>query len=55
MSFPKAQILCFDDDQIAEASYDSLGHVQLYRQFLANPEQYLNSLLRDSDSEDFGE
>ena len=47
MSYPGAQIFCFDDDRIHEVEYDDVGHVDLYRRFLADPGRYLNRLFAD--------
>jgi predicted ATPase len=44
MAFPGAAILSFDASPIARVAYESLEHVTLTRDFLANPEAYLRHL-----------
>lgn len=44
MAFPDAQILHFENGNIAPAAYDSLEHVTLTRDFLNNPRAYLKHL-----------
>jgi len=47
MSFPNAQIICFDDNEIKETPYDEVPHVDLYRRFLMNPKNYLDRLFEE--------
>jgi len=44
LAFPGAAIWSFDADPIARVPYESLDHVTLTRDFLANPEAYLRHL-----------
>lgn len=44
MAFPGAQILSFDDPPLRPVQYRDLEHVNLTRDFLNNPEAYLNRL-----------
>jgi predicted ATPase len=44
LAFPDAQILRFQDGAIHEVKYNELEHVNLTRDFLANPEAYLRYL-----------
>ncbi|AHF89353.1 ATPase [Opitutaceae bacterium TAV5] len=44
LAYPGARLLCFDDGRLAETAYDDLPHVQLTRNFLANPERFLRGL-----------
>jgi len=44
MSYPGAQIMCFDDERIVETPYEEVQHVELYRRFLSNPQNYLDRL-----------
>ena len=46
LAYPDATIYDFTGGQIVETDYDSLEHVQITRQFLTNPESYLNHLLQ---------
>ncbi len=47
LAFPGATILDFDTLPVRATSYDELAHVQLTREFLAHPEQFLQQLLTD--------
>jgi len=47
MSFPKAQIFSFDEKGISISDYDSLGHINLYRRFLSDPQKYLDTLFSE--------
>lgn len=44
LAFPEAQILQFQDGIIREVQYNELEHVNLTRDFLANPESFLRYL-----------
>jgi len=44
LAFPEAQILQFQDGVIREVKYNQLEHVNLTRDFLANPEAFLRYL-----------
>lgn len=44
MAFPEAEILCFDDGQIARGEYDELQHVQITRSFLRDPQAFIHRL-----------
>lgn len=44
LAFPEAQILQFADGRIQEVKYEHLEHVNLTRDFLANPESFLRHL-----------
>ena len=44
LAFPGAQIWSFDGDEIMNAAYDELSHVQLTRAFLSDPEAFLRRL-----------
>ena len=44
LAFPEAQILHFQDGAIREVKYNELEHVNLTRDFLANPEAFLRYL-----------
>lgn len=44
MAFPEAEIYNFDEIPIKRVDYDDLDHVNLTRNFLNNPEQYLRFL-----------
>ncbi|NOH03802.1 MAG: hypothetical protein HND47_18480 [Chloroflexi bacterium] len=44
LAFPGAQILQFQDGAIREVKYNELEHVNLTRDFLANPDAFLRYL-----------
>jgi len=44
LAFPEAQILQFKDNGIREVQYNQLEHVNLTRDFLANPDAFLRHL-----------
>lgn len=44
LAFPDAQIFLFENGQIREVQYSQLEHVNLTRDFLANPESFLRHL-----------
>lgn len=44
LAFPNAQILQFRDGEIKEVKYNQLEHVNLTRDFLSNPENFLRRL-----------
>lgn len=44
LAFPQATILSFDHTPLQAVPYDELPHVTLTRDFLANPEQFLQHL-----------
>lgn len=44
MAIPGAKIISFDEDPIKEVEYDSLEHVNITKDFLNNPQQYLRHL-----------
>lgn len=44
MAFPGAKIYSFDGPRITQVEYEELEHVQLTRNFLNQPEQYLRHL-----------
>jgi predicted ATPase len=44
LAFPEAQILNFHEGKIQEAQYNQLEHVNLMKDFLANPESFLRYL-----------
>ena len=44
LAFPNAQILQFQDGMIREVKYNELEHVNLTRDFLANPDSFLRYL-----------
>ena len=45
LALPGAKILALAEDGIETTAYDDVEHVQLYRAFLARPEQFLRRLL----------
>lgn len=45
MAYPRATIYAFGEDGLTEAPYDTLEHVVVTREFLANPGAYLRHLL----------
>lgn len=45
LAYPGAQLYDFSSGQITPASYDTLEHVRIARDFLASPERYLAHLL----------
>jgi len=47
LAYPNATILSFDDGQIRPVDYEDLEHVAVTRNFLNNPQAYLNHLFRD--------
>lgn len=44
MAFPNAQIISFDNDVLEEIDYESIEHVNITRDFLNNPDQFLRHL-----------
>jgi predicted ATPase len=44
LAFPEAQIIYFNKGKIQEAQYNQLEHVNLMKDFLANPESFLRYL-----------
>jgi predicted ATPase len=44
LGLPDAQILSFEPDDIVERAYDQTAHYRLYRDFMADPAAYLQSL-----------
>lgn len=46
MSFPGAQIITFDH-VLEEKDYEDVGHVDLFRRFLSNPQCYLDRLFSE--------
>lgn len=44
MAFPDARLLWFEDDRVEERAYESIEHVALTRDFLANPDAFLREL-----------
>jgi predicted ATPase len=44
MAYPDATILNFDDGEIHPVRYDELEHVRLMRDFLKNPDLFLQNL-----------
>ena len=44
MAIPEARIISFDEDPIREVEYDNLEHVNITKDFLNNPQQYLRQL-----------
>lgn len=44
MAYPEAEILSFDGAQLDRLQFDELEHVKLTRDFLANPEAFLQHL-----------
>jgi predicted ATPase len=44
MAYPEAQIISFDDNQISQITFDEVEHVNLTRNFLNNPDNYLRRL-----------
>lgn len=49
MAFPGASIVEFSDDGLQSVSFDEVAVVQLWRQYLAQPESFLRHLLADDD------
>ena len=49
LAFPAARILSFDGGEIRAASYETLEHVTLTRDFLNAPERFLRAIERSSD------
>ncbi len=47
MAYPGADIWCFDEPPVASVRYDDLSHVQMMKDFLAHPRQYMDSLSRE--------
>jgi len=47
LAFPGARIYSFDQIPVREASYETIEHVSLTRDFLAAPERFLRHLSRD--------
>lgn len=52
LALPGAKIISFSEDGLEEVAYDDVIHVQLYRSFLAGPDQFLSHLLADGDFTD---
>jgi len=48
MAFPSAQILSFDGGQISPVRFEELEHVQVMRDFLADPQRFLRHLVSTS-------
>jgi predicted ATPase len=44
MAFPDARLLWFEDDRVEGRPYESIEHVALTRDFLANPDAFLREL-----------
>jgi predicted ATPase len=44
LALPGAQLLAFDDTGVRETSYEQTEHYRLYRDFLADPAGYLESM-----------
>lgn len=49
MSYPQADLLCFDGESIHPIEYDEIEHVKVTRAFLADPIRYLDLLFEDSE------
>lgn len=49
LAYPHATILSFDDGHIHPVAYEDLEHVTVTRNFLNNPQAYLNHLFRDAE------
>jgi len=50
MAYPGASIWCFDDAPPVCRTYDQLENIQLMKDFLNQPERYINRLRADIDS-----
>ncbi len=51
MAYPGADIWCFDQAPVASVKYEDLAHVQLVRDFLAHPRQYMERLRREKEQD----
>ena len=51
MAYPGADIWCFDRVPVASAAYEDLSHVQLMKDFLAHPRQYMERLRREKEED----
>jgi predicted ATPase len=49
LAFPGATIYSFDELPVRAVAYEALAHVQLTRQFLAHPDQFLQRLFADEE------
>ena len=49
MAYPGADIWCFDQTPVSSVRYEELSHVQLMRDFLAHPRQYMERLRREKE------
>jgi len=47
MAYPAADIWCFDQVPVTSVKYEDLSHVQLMKDFLAHPRQYMEKLRRE--------
>jgi predicted ATPase len=51
MAYPGADIWCFDSTPVESIKYEDLNHVQLMKDFLAHPRQYMERLRREKEEE----
>lgn len=51
MAYPGADIWCFDQTPVASVQYEELNHVQLMKDFLAHPRQYMERLRREKEAD----
>lgn len=47
MAFPEAVIFNLDGEKIERIDYEAIGHVQIMKTFLENPERYLRALFEE--------
>lgn len=51
MAYPGADIWCFDQTPVTSVQYEDLSHVQLMKDFLAHPRQYMERLRREKEED----
>ncbi len=51
MAYPGADIWCFDQPPVTSVRYEDLGHVQLMKDFLSHPRQYMERLRREKEED----
>jgi predicted ATPase len=51
MAYPGADIWCFDQPPVTSVKYEDLSHVQLMKDFLAHPRQYMERLRREKEED----
>jgi len=47
MAYPGAEIWCFDQAPVTSVTFEALAHVQLMKDFLAHPGQYMEKLRQE--------